>query len=306
MAFSLLQIMGLGGYHSIQDKAGFTRMSRLHEIAVLPSSRVDEIKNLQHEVERKCSGGYTPLALAIYKKGTNVDNIRAMLMLGADPNTGKGWAGLVLHHAAKAGRADVVKLLLANGADPNSRKTNNSNPVLKSAVNVEITKYLIACGADVNKRNFCGWSTLHFVPVDGREQLKLAKFLLANGFSTEFDHVKHKREEDLDPYALRPLSETAMIGEDVRNFFKRYEENPKSVMATISHLTLKESDLKEIREEIYKCSRHFYFTQNPSFGNPAFCFDVRVDRIPDDNDFCFQGSSDEDEEDSDDDAEDAD
>jgi ankyrin repeat protein len=122
--------------------------------------------------------------------------------------------------------------------------------VLKYAVTVEISKLLIACGADVNQRNFCGWSILHYVPVDGRDQLEIAQFLIANRFSSVFDSDKHQREEDLDPHALKPLSETALIGDDVIEFFKEYEENPERVVASLSHLTLSVDDLKRIREDI--------------------------------------------------------
>ena len=85
-------------------------MSRLHEIALLPTNNQNEIKQLSHLINKKCKEGYTPLALAVYKKGTRTENIAEMLNLGADANTGKGSHGGVLHFAANTGRVDVVKL----------------------------------------------------------------------------------------------------------------------------------------------------------------------------------------------------
>jgi len=286
----------MGGSHSVQGKT-FERNSRLHDIAVLSTAHRDEIKLLRHEIHKKNSGGYTPLALACYTKATNIDNVYEMLMQGADPDTGKGSQGVVLHFASRVGRIDIVKVLLANGADPNSRKTQNADPVIKFALNVEICKLLIASGANVNQRNYCAWSALHFTPVDGRDQLEVAKFLIANGFSTEIDIEKQRREEDLDPYSLKKLSETAMIGDDVKAFFEKYEANPIKVKSSLSHLTLSPKDLDDIRQDIYKQSRHYYFTQNPSKGDPQHCFDVRNTRvIPNVNDIDFQFTDDEDEE----------
>ena len=284
----------MGATHSIEEKT-FVAPSRLHEIALQPIINREEIKQHAHAVNSKCAEGYTPLALAVYKKGTSTENIAEMLTQGADANTGKGGDGLVLHFAAKTGRADVVKLLLANGADPNSRKIRNADPVLKLATSVDMAKLLLACGANVNQRNFCGWSVLHFTPADGRDQLELAKFLLANGFSSTFDVAKQKRDEDLDEYCLRPLSETAMIGDELKNFFREYESNPQQVLATLAYLTLSDDDLQGIREDIYKQSRHFYLTQNPSLGDPHGCFDVRVDSVENENETNYQDTDDEDE-----------
>jgi hypothetical protein len=142
-------------------------------------------------------------------------------------------------------------------------------------------------------------SILHYAPVDGRDQLEIAQFLISNNFSTVFDSA-----EDLDTDALKPLSETAFIGNDVIELFKEYEENPERVIASLSHLTLSVDDLKRIREGIYKHSRHFYLSQNPLLGNPAFCFDVRANRVAFDNDYGYDNTDDEDDDDEDEDDDD--
>ena len=289
----------MGATHSIEDKP-FAAMSRLHEIALLPTNNQHEIKQLSHLINKKCKEGYTPLALAVYKKGTRTENIAEMLNLGADANTGKGSNGGVLHVAANTGRVDVVKLLLSNGADPNSRKERNANPVVTLAKTVEIVKLLLACGANVNQRSFCGWSVLHFASADGRDKLKIAQFLLANGFCSTFDVEKQREDEDLDELALSPLSETALIGDCLRDFFRDFESDPQQVLSTLAHLTLSEDDLQGIRDDIYKQSRHFYLTQNPSLGDPSECFDVRVDRVlSDSSDTSYQDTDNEEEEEED-------
>lgn len=71
-------------------------------------------------------GGTTPLYRASVQD--RVDNVRALLAAGADPNaeSGTGEEGLPLCGAACWGHIDSVRELLAAGADPNLREDNGS------------------------------------------------------------------------------------------------------------------------------------------------------------------------------------
>lgn len=105
---------GASSKHSI-EKIDFSvaPVSRLHEIALLPSAERGEIAQIckvkPSAVRATCKGGYTPLALAVYRSGTNSENITELLRQGSDANTGKGGDGLVLAWAARTGKVDVVR-----------------------------------------------------------------------------------------------------------------------------------------------------------------------------------------------------
>ena len=190
--------------------------SRLH---VLASSAQDNSEAIRKIVKKspqlleKRFMKFTPLALSVYSECYNTKNFETQLSLGANPNCGGDLDdGTAIHIAVKHDDVDKVKLLaLAHGADPNCRVNTNSNPVMKWCQSSAVGRLLISCGANLNQRNYCGWSVLHFTPTDGRNQSEMIKFCLANGFSAEWDHVSHQAKEGLDADALRPLSQTAIL-----------------------------------------------------------------------------------------------
>ena len=195
---------------------------------------------------------FTPLALSVYSACYNSKNFKTLLSLSANPNCGGDPNdGSAIHIAVQHDDVGKVKLLLAHGADPNCRANKNANPVMKMCKSSAVGRLLISCGANLNQRNYCGWSVLHFLPVDGRNQSEMIKFCLANGFRTEWDHVSHQAKEMMDHRALRPLSETAMIGSEAIELFKALENGSLDLISIRAEYEVTKCEMEKVRAEIH-------------------------------------------------------
>lgn len=105
--------------------------------------------DLNGQIEGKWNWG-CPLGYAIEK--SNLDLVRQLLDLGANPNNLAGRFGSVLRHAVHKGEETMTTLLIETGADPNV-STHDFRSPLNAAVyqNSEpMARQLLDAGADVN------------------------------------------------------------------------------------------------------------------------------------------------------------
>ena len=85
----------------------------------------------------------------------DLDEVRALLAAGADPNTANWYGETSLHTAALYGYEAIVPLLLAAGADPNAANQYGSTPLHHAATigYKTIVQLLLAAGANPTLRN---------------------------------------------------------------------------------------------------------------------------------------------------------
>lgn len=94
----------------------------------------------------------------------NIEKVKTLLYLGADPNTCDEKGVTPLMFAVQSGNAELVELLIDNGANVNAFPANG-NTALHAAViaaNDTIAELLIKKGADVNAKNVKGLTPLHY------------------------------------------------------------------------------------------------------------------------------------------------
>lgn len=94
----------------------------------------------------------------------NIEKIKTLLHLGADPNATDENGVTPLMFAVQSGNAKVVEFLIDAGANVNAYPANG-NTALHAAVraaNDSIAELLIEKGADVNAKNNKGLTPLHF------------------------------------------------------------------------------------------------------------------------------------------------
>jgi ankyrin repeat protein len=81
----------------------------------------------------------------------DVDTVRELLALGANPNAVLPGDGSPLIEAARHGRLDLVQILLAAGADPNLPVRGDGAPLIQASLsgNLAIVRLLVERGANV-------------------------------------------------------------------------------------------------------------------------------------------------------------
>jgi uncharacterized protein len=126
------------------------------------ASRVRELVESDHaHVNMVSADGYSPLGLAAFFKRRIV--VAYLLERGADPRAASREQGFTPLHSAvatDAGASDVeiVRMLLKVGADPNARSRQGNTPVHTAAYtgDREVLELLLAHGADVEIRGSDG------------------------------------------------------------------------------------------------------------------------------------------------------
>jgi len=94
----------------------------------------------------------------------NIEKVKTLLYLGANPNTCDENGVTPLMFAVQSGNAELVELLIDNGANVNAFPANG-NTALHAAVkaaNDSIAELLIKKGANINAKNAKGLTPLHY------------------------------------------------------------------------------------------------------------------------------------------------
>ncbi len=128
-----------------------------------------------------------------------VQNVRFLLKLGADPNGPTDEKGVVLSYAYSAGLYHIVELLLQAGADVNATHSN----VLEQAVLKKDIKYVIRfveAGGDVKDKTRLLFNDNLLAAADGDPEIQ--GYLLSKGANDNFDiekiKVKIRKMSDFD------------------------------------------------------------------------------------------------------------
>lgn len=111
---------------------------------------------------------YNYLLMAEADSG-NIQKVRDLLALGADPNTCDETGVTPLMFAVQSGNINLVELLIESGANVNAYP-KNGNTALHAAVmaaNDSIAELLIKHGAEINAKNVRGLTPLHFAVWNG-------------------------------------------------------------------------------------------------------------------------------------------
>lgn len=131
--------------------------------------------------------------LLIWELGKNnpsIDDIRNLLINGADVNAQDHHGGSPVHWAAAKGQKEVAELLLAKEADVHVRTQNGLTPLHAAAGQgqKEIVELLLANGADVNVQAQNGLTPMHWAASKGQKEV--AELLLANGVNVNVQDQK--------------------------------------------------------------------------------------------------------------------
>lgn len=136
---------------------------------------LEDVANRMAKETPDC-GGNTPLHEAVYSR--RIDQIRALLATGANPNTrdwrrGRGRGQTPLHGAVFGPAIKVASTLAAAGADIDGEDIRGRTPLYRAAALpifgrrayrnrcIMLLKLLLVAGADVNQRAPGGRSVLH-------------------------------------------------------------------------------------------------------------------------------------------------
>jgi ankyrin repeat protein len=156
-----LQVRGFGG-ESPLHAAALAGQPIITRILVERGAQVDALDNL----------GRTPLLTYASGAAYNVVVLQILLKAGADPNAAEHTSKMsALDYIAIRGRTDEAEMLVMAGANVNAKDSLYGETPLhyatdcwNSAVgNHDLVRFLIAHGADVNAKDFNGYTPLGYV-----------------------------------------------------------------------------------------------------------------------------------------------
>ena len=131
-------------------------------------------------------------SIHIAPAGDNSEEVKALVVAGADLNAQFNEGGTPLHVAAASGNTEEVKALVVAGADLNAQNNEGETPlhVAVASGNTEAIKVLLDAGADVNARDNSWETPLYTAAMRG--DASIAKILfdagadVDNGFTSFF------------------------------------------------------------------------------------------------------------------------
>jgi ankyrin repeat protein len=144
----------------------------------------DNWENAQHSDWIYCN---TPLHIAVLNE--HIDCVKLLLEAGADPNLVDTVYGAPICHASSE---ELLKLLISHGANINDSYWQALETPLCSAIHqndIERSKLLIKCGADVNAPSFYGETPLE--AACSRHHIEIIRLLLEHGVNTDSESFKN-------------------------------------------------------------------------------------------------------------------
>lgn len=123
----------------------------------------------------------TSQALIAASRDGEVEEVKQLLVEGADIEAKDADGFTPLMWASTNGHREVVEILIDKGADVNATSIQGYSPLSEASFSghAEVLVILIQAGADINQQDREGWSSLHLAVREG--QLTIAKVLLMNG-----------------------------------------------------------------------------------------------------------------------------
>ncbi|XP_049843339.1 ankyrin-2-like isoform X8 [Schistocerca gregaria] len=133
-----------------------------------PTDRISRVRNLSAKEKRR-------RLLQAAKDGA-LEDLRALLAVGADTGSWDWYGWTALHYAVKRGDVQAVRCLLNSGAEVEVSTWWGDTPLHRAAMknNVEVVSALAASGADVNARAAFRWTPLHFTAMYGHTEVVTA------------------------------------------------------------------------------------------------------------------------------------
>ncbi|HEY0039201.1 MAG TPA: ankyrin repeat domain-containing protein [Flavisolibacter sp.] len=136
-----------------------------------------------------------PSSILTAIKANDIEQVKAFLQNGANPNMTDGEGDPLLLNAVLYSSAQVIELLLQNGAKPNSINKDGETALMWAVHDIDMAKLLLKHGADPNAKAVSG-NTALLISVVGANQYGITKLLLENG---------------ADPLAKNEKKETALM-----------------------------------------------------------------------------------------------
>lgn len=152
----------------------------------------------------------TPLLIAIAAK--NVDMVRALLEVKADPNTKIGYhANTALLEAVRQNQTEIAQALVAAGADVNAANSNGGTPFLYAvaARNKPLIALFAEKGAKLDVQGSNGWSPLAYAVRNG--DVETANMLLEKGARTDRCDDKGRTLLDIAAQYEQPATKRALL-----------------------------------------------------------------------------------------------
>ena len=111
----------------------------------------------------------------------DIEQVRSLIIGGADVNTQTADDLTPLHYAARSGHGQIVALLLSHGADLNARDIGGYTALHKAlwSNHPDVVELLITKGADVKAEDVNGETPLHIAAGAGRNDI--AELLISRG-----------------------------------------------------------------------------------------------------------------------------
>ena len=140
------------------------------------------------DVNSQNNKGLTPLQqVSQSMREGYLDIMRFLLDHGANWDSRDNHGNTILHFAASEGHLETARLLLERGADINSQNKEGLTPLQQASRDtrrgylgiVDIVRFLLDHGANVDARDNCGNTALHFAVSEGL--LETAHLLLKQG-----------------------------------------------------------------------------------------------------------------------------
>ncbi|KAI9555390.1 hypothetical protein GHT06_017905 [Daphnia sinensis] len=122
-------------------------------------------------IDKRNAKGETQLHVACLKQ--DVQRIKELLGLGANPNTQDNAGWTPLHEVVSCGNEEIVALLVENGANPNIPGGQNETSLHDAVAcnRANIVRLLVSHGADVNARNSRGLTPKDLCSKDNEDMI---------------------------------------------------------------------------------------------------------------------------------------
>lgn len=175
----------------------------------------------------------TPLLLAIAAK--NIDMVKALLEVKADPNAKIGYHGnTALIEAVRQNQTEIAQALVVAGADVNAANSSDGAPFIYAvaARNKPLIALFAEKGAKLDVQTSNGWSPLAYAVRNG--DVETAHMLLEKGARTDRCDDKGRTLLDIATQYEQPATKRALLDHADRQIAKWQKTEDADEVAHIS------------------------------------------------------------------------